>query len=254
MPAGITIFGRTISLSETRDFETLVCELAYGSGSSVFFCNVHMLMLAQEDRVLANAMDNAGRVFADGVPVAWLQSRLSGKDAKVIRGYEIMLAACDRAAKTGEKVGFMGSTPEVMKQLVSKLSERFEGLPMAYQYCPPFMQGELVSSLADLQAIRDSQIKWLFLGLGCPKQEKWIAKYQHELECHVLGVGAAFDWLSEAVSKPPDWMERFALGWLYRLLSNPSKMWHRYLIYNTKFILKTSRLLLGRNKDGKSAS
>ena len=117
MPAGITIFGRTISLSETRDFETLVCELAYGSGSSVFFCNVHMLMLAQEDRVLANAMDNAGRVFADGVPVAWLQSRLSGKDAKVIRGYEIMLAA--------------------------------------------------------------------------------------------------FNWLSESVRKPPEWMERFALAWLY---------------------------------------
>ena len=98
-------FGRRTNLVETRDFESIVSEIAEITGQSAFFCNVHMLMLSQDDSVLANAMDNADWVFADSAPVAWLQRRISGKNAKVIPGYKIMLAICDRAAKRGEKVG-----------------------------------------------------------------------------------------------------------------------------------------------------
>ena len=244
MVARIDTFGRKTNLVETRDFESIVSQLASSPRQSAFFCNVHMLMLSQEDETLANAMDNADWVFADGAPVAWLQRRISGRDAKVIQGYKIMLAICDRAAKSGEKVGFMGSTPDVMEQLVLNLSERFEGLSVAYQYCPAFMQGDLFSTQEELQALKRSNIRWLFIGLGCPKQEKWIATYGSELDCHVLGVGAAFDWLSGLVSKPPDWMERYALAWFYRLLNNPSKMWSRYLIYNTRFLIRVSKIMV----------
>ena len=249
MPEQTYIFERSINLEEDRGIERLVSEFADNPGQSVFFCNVHMLMLSQEDEVLANAIDNADWVFADGVPVSWLQRRISGKDAKVIRGYEIMLAACDRAAKKGENVGFMGSIDEVMKCLVSNLCERFEGLTVVYQYCPPFVQGELSSTPAELQSIKDSEVKWLFVGLGCPKQEKWIAKYRNELDCNILGVGAAFDWLSGVKGKPPEWMEQYALAWLYRLLHNPLKLWRRYLIYNTKFVISAIKLLYGRKQD-----
>jgi len=239
----ISTFGIETTLVETRNFASLATNLADGSHQSVYFCNVHMLMLAQEDPALAIAMENADVVFADGVPVAWLQGRLSGKDAVVIRGYEMMLAICQRAAMHGEKVGFIGSTQDIMNGLVSKLGDEFDGLSVAFQYCPPFMEGELTSTEAELEEIKDSGIKWLFVGLGCPKQEKWIARYRSDLDCNILGVGAAFDWLSGKVSMPPKWMERFALAWLYRLLSNPAKMWHRYFIYNTKFIAKASTLL-----------
>ena len=201
-------------------------------------------MLSQEDPALARAMDNADWVFADSAPVAWLQRRISGKDAKVIPGYKIMLAICDRAAKTGERVGFLGSTPEVMRQLVNSLSGRFKGLPVGYQYCPPYMQGELVLSQEESQALKKADIQWLFVGLGCPKQEKWIATYSSELNCHTLGVGAAFNWLSGSVKKPPDWMERLGLAWVFRLMNNPRRMWSRYLIYNTKFLIKASGFLI----------
>lgn len=240
----ITTFGRKISLIETRNFESLVSEVANSSCNSVFFCNVHMLMLSQEDPVLASAMDDADWVFADGVPVSWLQCRISGKDAKVIRGHEFMQAVCARATREGENVGFIGSTDKVLKCLVNNLCDQFEGLTVAYQFSPPFIEGELSSTPAELQSINDSQVKWLFVGLGCPKQEKWIATYKNELDCNILGVGAAFDWLSGQTSKPPIWMERNALGWLHRLLHNPSKMWHRYIIYNTKFIVKAAGVLL----------
>jgi len=240
----IATLGIDTTLVETKDFAALSKHIADTPGQSLFFCNVHMLMLSQEDPVLALAMNNADVVFADGVPIAWLQSRISGKDATVVRGYEMMLAICQYAAANGEKVGFMGSTQDVMNGLVSNLKEQFQDLLIAYQYCPPFMHKELTSTDPELKTIQDSQIKWLFVGLGCPKQEKWIAQYKNKLNCNVLGVGAAFDWLSGSVRMPPKWMERFALAWLYRLLHNPVKMWHRYLIYNSKFMVKATKVMI----------
>lgn len=137
MPERTAIFDREISLLESREFDRIVSEISDSPGQSVFFCNVHMLMLSQEDMDLASAMNKADWIFADGVPVAWLQRRLSGKNCNVIRGYEIMLAVCERAATLGEKVGFIGSTHDVMSGLVNNLCVRFEGLPVAYQSCPP---------------------------------------------------------------------------------------------------------------------
>ncbi len=240
----ITTFGRKTKQVATDNFDHLVVEIADKPNQTVFFCNVHMLMLSQEDLVLAEAMDNAGWVFADSAPVAWLQRRISGKNAKVIPGYKIMLAICQRAASNGEKVGFLGSTPNVMEQLVKNLTERFDGLCVTYQYCPPLMQGELISTQEELQTLNGSDTKWLFVGLGCPKQEKWIYKYNSELRCNVLGVGAAFDWLSGLTSKPPRWMEKYALAWLYRLFQDPVRMWHRYMKYNTKFMVKVFKLTI----------
>jgi N-acetylglucosaminyldiphosphoundecaprenol N-acetyl-beta-D-mannosaminyltransferase len=238
----ITLFGRRTNQFGSGSLDNLVQEIAQNSKQSMYFCNVHMLMLSQEDPVLSAAMDRTDWVFADGVPIAWLQSRVSGEEAKVIRGYEFMLAVCEHAAKTGEKIGFMGSTDEVIKDLVKNLHERFEGLNVVYQYCPPFMENELTSTQEELQNIRDSQLRWLFVGLGCPKQEKWIASYKGELNCNILGVGAAFDWLSGHVKMPPRWMESSGLGWLYRLLNNPLKMWRRYFIYNSKFIFRVIKM------------
>jgi N-acetylglucosaminyldiphosphoundecaprenol N-acetyl-beta-D-mannosaminyltransferase len=193
VPEHVKLLDRQIKLVLSKDLPGLVSQLADERAHAVFFCNVHMLMLAQEDKSLADSMDKADWVFADGIPIAWLQSRMSGEVASVIRGYEIMLAVCDHAASTGEKVGFMGSTPDVMDKLVENLSLRFTGLAVGYQYCPPFMPGELESTEAELRILVDSGVRWLFVGLGCPKQEKWIARHSHELERHTLGVGAAFD-------------------------------------------------------------
>lgn len=233
-----SIFNRNIGLVENRDFGALVDAIAGSLSQTAYFCNVHMIMLSQEDEDLARAMDKADIVFADGVPVAWLQRKLTGRDAKVVRGYEMMLAVCEHAALNDEKVGFLGSTEDVIDGLVSNLSAKCHGLKIGYRYCPSFQKNEVIFSSKELADLKDSPIKWLFVGLGCPKQEKWIARYKNEIGCNVLGVGAAFDWLSGVTRKPPAWMEKYALGWLFRLAINPRKMWRRYLIYNTKFLFK----------------
>ena len=242
----VATFGIDTTMVQSRNFSNLVLEISKATPQSIYFCNVHMLMLAQEDTGLSKAMQSTDIVFADGVPIAWLQARVSNKDACVIRGYEMVMAVCEQASRMHESVGFLGSTPDIMTNLVSALSKKFEGLHVAYQYCPPFTQGNIESTQSELVRINQSGIKWLFVGLGCPKQEKWIAKYKHELNCNILGVGAAFDWLSGKVKKPPSWMEKYALAWLYRLFQNPTKMWRRYFIYNSKFILKALPKLIRR--------
>jgi N-acetylglucosaminyldiphosphoundecaprenol N-acetyl-beta-D-mannosaminyltransferase len=239
----VTVFERNIRRVKHSDFDNLVADIAGGPAQSVFFCNVHMLMLSQEDSALAAGMDATAWVFADSAPVAWMQRRLTGLEASVIPGYEILLAACRRAELRGERVGFMGSTPEVLQQLVRRILRQFPGLSVSFEYAPPYMEGELVSGPDEIQRIKDSKTDWLFVGLGCPKQEKWSARYAHELDCHVLAVGAAFDWLAGTSAKPADWMEKYGLAWVYRLMQNPRRMWHRYLIYNSKFVFKSAKTL-----------
>jgi N-acetylglucosaminyldiphosphoundecaprenol N-acetyl-beta-D-mannosaminyltransferase len=242
-PERITVFGRRTNLVENRNFDDLVANFSAGQGVSAFFCNVHMLMLAEEDPVLAKAMDQADWVFADGAPIAWLQRRITGKQAMVIRGHEMTWAICNYAAAANEPIGFLGSTPVVMDKLVSNLRLQFHNLNVAYQHCPQFSAGEIRSSPEQLQAIADSQVKWLFVGLGCPKQEKWIARHGGDLNCNILGVGAAFDWLSGSIKIPPPWIEQIGLAWFYRLLHNPAQLWRRYLVYNSKFILRIAKHL-----------
>lgn len=218
------------------------------------FCNVHMLMLSQSDAALAQAMDEADWVFADGVPVAWLQRRLSGLGNRVVRGYEMMLAICEEASRNKLRVGLFGSSVQTLDSLQRELESRFPGLQLTFKSSPPFTIGDLVSTEAELQAINVAELDWLFVGLGCPKQEKWIHRYAPHLDCSLLGVGAAFDWLAGTVPKPPRWMEKSGLGWLYRLLHNPGRMWRRYLIYNTKFLVAVTRLLIWDKVTGTSAA
>jgi len=239
----ILVFDRSITLTHSRDFGKIVSSMAQQSCQTALFCNVHMLMLSQKDIVLTDAMDQADWVFADGTPVAWLQRRISKTDARVIEGYELLLAICSHSVLNNEKIGLLGSTHEVLNQLAEKLTQQFDGLDIVFSHAPEFMPGELVSPKAEIERINASGVDWLFVGLGCPKQEKWIAKYHPQLDCHVLGVGAAFDWLAGATAKPPIWMKKAGIAWLYRLFQNPRRMWYRYLFFNSQFIFRSVKLL-----------
>ncbi len=234
----INVFDRDLDVAAHREFARHADDLFDCEDRSVLVCNVHMLMLSQEDPELAAAMAGADRVLADGVPVAWLQRRRGRGEACVVRGYEMVEAICARAAKRDEPVGFFGSTEPVLEALISRLSKNHPGLRVTYRHSPPFVEGELYSSAEDLQAINESGVRWLFAGLGCPKQEKWIHAHSGDLRCTCLGLGAAFDWLAGTTARPPGWMENSGLGWLHRLLKNPRSLWNRYLIYNTKFVIR----------------
>ena len=240
------LFDREICSGDRQALTGFLKEAIAARQKSILFCNVHMLMLSREDQDLASAMASANLVFADGVPVAWLQRRLGARDAGVLRGYEAVEFVCSQAAVSGAAIGFLGSTDVVLQKLTENLEQKYKGLSINYIHSPGQICEDMGVDTDLVEQINARGLNCLFVGLGCPKQEKWVSRYSPHLNCSLLAVGAAFDWLSGSVSKPPEWMERLALGWLYRLIKNPSKMWHRYLIYNSKFLIASMRLLVER--------
>jgi N-acetylglucosaminyldiphosphoundecaprenol N-acetyl-beta-D-mannosaminyltransferase len=216
--------------------------------ASVFFCNVHMLMLAQEDQELALAMDGASLVFPDGMPIAWLQRRLGFPEADVLRGEVATDLVCRHAARDSLSVGFFGSTSTVLTHLSENVLDRYPDLNIHFMSAPPEIRGEIVVDPALLDEINSRHLFCLFVGLGCPKQEKWALAYGPQLNCNILAVGAVFDWLAGTTRQPPGWTVRWGLAWLYRLLENPRKLWYRYMKYNTKFVVKSVGLLFKQSR------
>jgi N-acetylglucosaminyldiphosphoundecaprenol N-acetyl-beta-D-mannosaminyltransferase len=223
---------------------TSIQEIGKDAPQTALFCNVHMLMMSRNDSDLRGAMEKSALVFADGVPIAWLQSRLAGRKAGVVTGSETMTALCEYAARARKRVGLFGSTAAVISALSNRLQRDSPGLIIAYAHAPGFMAPELLTSESELDAIVSARLDYLFVGLGCPKQEKWIHRYAGALNCSVLGVGAAFDWLAGTAPMPPRWMARSGLGWLYRLARDPKRLWKRYLVYNTAFLLAAAEALV----------
>lgn len=244
----IRVFDRSITLIPDYPPQGALDEFGGDAAHSALFCNVHMLMLSRQDTALASAMDDADYVFADGVPVAWIQSRIAGRKAYVLRGYEAVQFLCARAASQEKRVGLYGSTPEVLERLANYLKSRYSSLEIGLMRAPPVVEGELASSRPELDSINAAGLDYLFVGLGCPKQEKWIHRYAGELDCSVLGVGAAFDWLAGTTHMPPRWMAESGLAWLHRLAHDPLRLWKRYLIYNTAFVFTAAKVLLLRSR------
>lgn len=242
----VQLFGRDICVGNQQELLHRLKAVVARGGHSLFFCNVHMLMLSLEDRELGLAMDDADLIMPDGVPLVWMQRRMGHPEAQVLRGYEALESVCAEAAGAGKPIGFLGSTRAVLDSLKANLSLRNPGLQISFSYAPPEFTSEAKVSSDLVETINSHSLFCLFVGLGCPKQEKWIHAYAPRLNCSLLGVGAAFDWLAGTTSKPPGWMEKSGLGWLFRLWQDPKRMWRRYLIYNTKFVLK-SVVLLTRN-------
>jgi len=239
------LFDRQVRCGSAEELRAAVLSLL--PNQTAFFCNVHMLMLSQEDSGLFQAMDRATLVVPDGVPVAWLQRKLGHSQADVLRGYQAMSSLCAAAAAANVPIGLFGSTEAVLEALSSRLRQQHPGLLVNFIHSPPHFSNSCFEIDPNLvREINSRNLRYLFVGLGCPKQELWIDKYAGELNCTLLGVGAAFDWLAGTTRKPPEWMEKSGLAWLYRLIQNPRKMAHRYVIYNSRFIVSAIKLLIDR--------
>jgi N-acetylglucosaminyldiphosphoundecaprenol N-acetyl-beta-D-mannosaminyltransferase len=133
-------------------------------------------------------------------------------------------------------VGLYGGTPEVLEVLRSRLLERFPRLQLRFSHSPPFRALSPDEDAAVVDAIAASGVGVLFVGLGCPKQERWMAAHREALPCALVGVGAAFDFLAGAKPQAPAWVQRAGLEWLFRLVCEPRRLWRRYLVGNARFL------------------
>lgn len=200
-------------------------------------CPVYTLMMCREHPNVHDAVDGADMVTADGMPIVWLQRRLGIHNAERVYGPDLLLTLCEATTNTDIRHYFWGGLPGVPETLRANLMERFPGLNVAGASAPPVTE---VSARADQEAIErlntsGAHIVWV--GLGSPKQDLWMALHRTALEAPLLiGVGAAFDLLAGTKRQAPRWMQRSGLEWVYRLLQEPGRLGRRYLVYNPKFV------------------
>jgi N-acetylglucosaminyldiphosphoundecaprenol N-acetyl-beta-D-mannosaminyltransferase len=228
--------------------EKVLAWAAAGESRYVCVANVHMVMEAHDDpsfRALVNAAD---LVTPDGMPLVWMLRRLGYPHQERVCGPELTSRVCAEAARRGVPVGFYGGHPEALEALVRNLSARFPGLRVVYAYSPPFRPLTPEEDERVTEEINASGARILFVGLGCPKQEWWMAEHKGRVRAVMLGVGAAFDFHAGRVRQAPVWMQRAGLEWLFRLVQEPRRLWRRYLKHNPRFLLLAFLQLTGMRR------
>lgn len=182
----------------------------------------------------------------DGMPLVWLGRGHGHRHVTRVYGPDLMQAACDAGRAVGLRHFFFGGVPGVAGALQERLIARFPGLAVAGTFTPPFRELTPGESEALHRAIAQSRPDVVWVGLSSPKQELFMAAHWRQLDTGLLvGVGAAFDFLSGRVPQAPRWMQRSGLEWLHRLATDPRRLWRRYLVHNPLFVLRTAAQLSG---------
>ena len=207
---------------------------------------VHGIMESQQDEHLRSIHNAAGLVTPDGMPLVWLLRLRRLQHVGRVYGPDLMLALCQRSVSEGHRHYFYGGSEGVLERLVANLRQRFPGLRIAGAYAPPFgpLTGEEDDRIVHMINAANPDIVWV--GLGTPKQERWMAEHLGHLNASVLiGVGAAFDFHAGVKRQAPRWMQRSGLEWCFRLAMEPRRLWRRYLVNNPLFVLLMLRQALG---------
>lgn len=223
--------------------------LAWASGREsryVCICNAHSVVTASRWEAFRRVINAADMATPDGTPVAWMLRRLGFASQRRVSGPELMWALCGQAARDGLPVYFFGSQSATLEALEQRLRQAFPDLSIAGKESPPFRPLAPEEDAAEVARMNESGAGIVFVGLGCPKQEEWMAAHRGRVNAVMIGVGAAFDFHAGVVARAPRWMREHGLEWLHRLISEPRRLWRRYLVTNTLFILGALRQLLGR--------
>jgi N-acetylglucosaminyldiphosphoundecaprenol N-acetyl-beta-D-mannosaminyltransferase len=194
---------------------------------------------AQRDPEVRDALNRAGLAVEDGMPLVWWCRHAGFSDADRVAGSDLMMAMCGIGAKRGYRHFFYGGSARVCENLVSRLMQLFPGLVVAGYRSPPFRALTEDEDAADVAAINEARPDFVWVGLGMPKQEKWMAQHVGKIDAPVLlGVGAAFDFLSGEKPRAPVWMQRSGIEWFFRLVTEPRRLAHRYLVDNSLFVAR----------------
>jgi N-acetylglucosaminyldiphosphoundecaprenol N-acetyl-beta-D-mannosaminyltransferase len=214
--------------------------------------NVHMVMEAHDDGAYRDAVNAADLVTPDGMPLVWALRLQGVREATRVYGPDLTLHVCRAAAKEGLSVGLYGSTPECLKDFADFLNRTYPGIRIACAISPPFRGLTTQEDDQYTRQIVASGARILLVGLGCPKQERWMATHAGAIPAVMLGVGAAFDFHAGRTRQAPRWMMAAGLEWLFRLAVDPKRLWKRYVWHNPRFVcLLVKQLLFARNRSSR---
>ncbi len=218
-----------------------------GRREYVCLISVHGLVMAQREPAVRSALNCCGLAAEDGMPLVWW-SRLAGfSQARRVCGSDLLDQVCAYGVPRKYRHYFYGASPRVLELLVDRLQRRHPGLVVAGYNSPPFRPLSKAEDAADVAAINETRPDFVWVGLGMPKQEKWMVEHLGKIEATALiGVGAAFDFHAGTKPRAPVWMQRSGLEWLFRLLTEPRRLAHRYLIDNALFVGHMLQQVTGR--------
>jgi N-acetylglucosaminyldiphosphoundecaprenol N-acetyl-beta-D-mannosaminyltransferase len=249
IPIASRILGSPVHRTSHADATQLVLAWAAGGESrTVCLANVHMIMEAYDAPGFRAVLDAADLVCPDGMPLVWALRRKGAPQQRRVSGPYLTLALCAAARDAGVPVGFHGGRREVLDALVPALRTRFPGLDVTYAVSPPFRPVTPEEDADTVEDINRSGARILFVGLGCPKQERWMAEHRGRVRAVMLGVGAAFDMHAGMLRQAPRLLQRVGLEWAFRLAMEPRRLWRRYARHNPRFAARILIELAGERR------
>lgn len=214
--------------------------------SYVCFANVHMVVEGYKDPEFQQVMDHANIVAPDGRPISIFLNYFTKVNQDRVCGMDLFPDLLKQAEASGQSVYFYGTTDQLLSRIVQKARIQFPLLRISGFYSPPFRDISEEENDSIIESIKATSPDLVFVSLGCPKQEKWMAKNRDRMAVCLLGVGQAFSTYAGVEKRLPTWMRNLSLEWLYRLYLEPQRLWKRYLFTNSYFLWLTFNYLMVR--------
>jgi N-acetylglucosaminyldiphosphoundecaprenol N-acetyl-beta-D-mannosaminyltransferase len=235
----VNVLGVGVSaINMEQALDQLICCIERRVRAYVVVCTVYAVMECQRNPELRSLVNRAEMVTPDGMPLVFLSHRMGYSNVDRVYGPDLMLAFSELAVQRGYTNFYYGGAEGIPEKLAEKLAQRFPGLQVVGTYSPPFRVLTEEEDEAVVNMINSANPDIVWVGLGSPKQDFWMAQHRERLKAPVLiGVGAAFDFHTGWKPQAPRWMRRYALEWLFRLCMEPRRLWKRYLINNPLFVL-----------------
>jgi len=243
----VNVLGVGISaVNMTQALEKIDGWISRGEREYVCVCPVHSVMECRRSAQLRAVFNAAGMVTPDGVPIVWVARAGGYRQVSRVYGPDLMLAELDRSDQNHHRHFFYGGGPGVARLLAQRMQARFPNLTVSGILEPPFAPLDQLCTPETAATINEAKPDVVWIGMSSPKQDLWMARMRPLLDAPVLiAVGAAFDFHSGTVKQAPLWMQRSGLEWVYRLTTDPRRLWRRYLIDNPWFLWE-----LGLQKTG----
>lgn len=206
------------------------------SGDYMCVSNVHTTVTSYEEPAYCAIQNGGIMAIPDGGPLSTVGRKRGFKNMERTTGPSYMGEIFEISVEKGYRHYFYGSTEETLEKLYQELEKKYPRIQIAGMYSPPFRPLTVEEDEAIIKRINGTNPDFLWVGLGAPKQEKWMAVHQGRVNGFMVGVGAGFDYYAENIDRAPEWMQKSNLEWVYRLIQDPKRLFKRYLITNNKFI------------------
>jgi N-acetylglucosaminyldiphosphoundecaprenol N-acetyl-beta-D-mannosaminyltransferase len=233
-----SILGVNISAIDIGD-ACYLAESAISRREKVYIstCPVSTIMESKRSEKVLTSVNCADLATPDGMPMVWVGKLLGYKNIRRVYGPELMQKICEISQKKGYRNYLYGSSPDVLSKLSDKLNIKYPNLVISGSFSPPFRKLTKDEDNKIVTDINSSNPDIVWVGLGSPKQDLWMHEHRHKINAPVMiGVGAAFDFIAGTKPQAPRWMRKVGLEWFFRLMTEPKRLWRRYLVNNTLFI------------------